>query len=159
MLNNLTPEQVERFLIFSKVYETIENSRPDVAKPLKNYEKRFLNFEKMCSHLPTSDYRRVISWYLWRDLVQHNKNKPKKVYVEGNEESYDPQLEHMIDRKNFWKKAQAKLTNAEAQLLQDHLTGISGKERAQIVGTSQQAQSKMLKNVYIKLNKLVVDIS
>ena len=40
MLNNLTPEQVERFLIFSKVYETIENSKPDVAKPLKNYEGR-----------------------------------------------------------------------------------------------------------------------
>lgn len=156
MLNNLTPEQIERFLIFSKVYETIENSRPDVATPLKTYEKRFFNFEKSFGHLPLNRYRNKVSWYLLRDLIQHNKHKPKKVCYEVPDESQDPHMEARIDRINFWKKAKAKLTKAESQLLQDYLEGITGLGRAQKMNTSQQAQSKMLKNICKKLKKLVV---
>lgn len=156
MLNNLTPEQIERFLVFSKVYETIENSRSDAAKLLKNYEKRFFNFEKSLNHLPINQYRNKVSWYLLRDLIQHNKNKPIKVPQADIEAYHTPNMEELIDRKNFWKKAKNILTEAEIRLLQDHLTGISGRARAQAIGTSQQAQSKMLKNIYKKLRTLVV---
>ena len=108
----------------------------------------------MCQEL--SQY--LLHFEVLLDLIQHNKHKPKKIYTEGIEESYDPQIEHLIDRKNFWKKAKAKLTKSESQLLQDHLGGLSGLSRAKLMRTSQQAQSKMLKNIYKKLQKLVVEI-
>lgn len=74
-MENLSPDEIKRFMIFSKAFEEVEDNNADLPLVNHYYEGRFKSFDSFYKDLPEKNYYRMAKRHISSDLFKINKGK------------------------------------------------------------------------------------